>query len=482
MSRKKIRGNMANLLTYIGSLYRNPADAAKEYISNALDAWSEGRQAGIIEGSCRVEYALSRDQVRIHYNSPGMNAREFEQALDRVAASVKLGTKQIGQLGIGLFAFNQIGDRCTFYSRKSGADRTVKVSLRRQSDEAEIEAAVRRESLEEPGMTVVIGGLQHDPTKARGPLSAERLQHVFAQQFDRYLRTGELSVGITSGSRNYEVRPVEIALPAVGEAFGEVHLAADWQKVFRSRFWFDATGRGVVSIRHRGVPIVEDLKAIQAYGLEDSVYAQGYIKGFIDADFLRPLPARTGFEQNQDWIKLLEELDRMRPTIEAEVDDLRLQEEEKRLTETQRKAVRLAREILDQNEFRDLELLGGLRRPRAAIEHSRVSHPSGRTDGTKSKDSGREKREGGLRVSLAEMPFEEGPSEHSRFVSGVVQVNTSNPDYRVEHKRSPDAALAYDVLMIGKETIAYTDHSRWANYYLEKLLSFHFQVRRRAKG
>ncbi len=46
-----------------------------------------------------------------------------------------------------------------------------------------------------------------------------------------------------------------------------------------------------------GVTIVDDIKTFFAYGLEESVYANGDVKGFIEADFLTPLPARTGFER-----------------------------------------------------------------------------------------------------------------------------------------------------------------------------------------
>ncbi len=79
--------------------------------------------------------------------------------------------------------------------------------------------------------------------------------------------------------------------------------------------YFEPFGKGVVGIRHNGVVIVDNIKNLDAYGLEESVYADGYIRGFIDADFLSPLPARTGFEENADWMNFLEELDKLRPSI-----------------------------------------------------------------------------------------------------------------------------------------------------------------------
>lgn len=481
MAKKKIQGNMANLLTYIGNLYRNPADAIKEYISNALDEWRKARDRGEMKGPCEVTYSLEKGKIIIDYNSPGMDKKEFDVALDKVAESAKPGLTipQIGELGIGIFAFNQVGNNCCFYSKKAKGMPTVKVVLRKQSDEAEIETATKRESRKNPGMTIVIGGLQHDPTRLRGPLSAERLQHIFAEKFDAYLREGNLRITITCAGRIYEVQPLGISLPCVGEAFKEVHLSSDWQKVFGCQFWFDPSGRSRVSIRHTGIPVVEDLKSIQAYGLEQSVYADGYLKGYIDADFLRPLPARACFEENQDWLQFLVELDKIRPSIEDEIEELRLREQEKKLTEVQKEAISLAREILNQEQFKDLELLWGLRKRRGPVTHPRVTHPVGKQTGTKSKEEGTLGRLGGMRIALEETPFEDGFSQHSRFLSGIVQVNARNPDYKM--LGSQEAKLAYATIMIGKETIAYQDKSKAVNDFLEKLLSFMFQVKRRIK-
>jgi hypothetical protein len=473
---------MANLLTYIGSLYRNPADAIKEYISNAVDEWRRARDMGEMEGPCEVSYLLEKSKITIDYNAPGMSEKEFGEALDKVADSAKPGltTLQIGQLGIGIFAFNQIGTNCTFYSKKAKGMPTTKVVLRRQSDDAEMETATKRESRKEPGMTIVIAGLQHDPTRLRGPLGAERLQHMFAEKFDPYLREGNLKLTITCGSKPYQVEPLAIDLPSVGEAFREVHLSSDWQKVFNCQFWFDASGRSKVAIRHTGIPVVEDIKAVQAYGLEESVYAGGFLKGYIDADFLKPLPARAGFEENQDWLQLLLELDKLQPSIEDEIEELRLEAEEKKLTQIQRRAIELAREILNQGDFKGLELLGGLRRQRAHITQHPGPH-KGIETGTRSAKPGAISHPGGMRIAFEEVSFEDGPSRHSRFLSGIVQVNKANADYKREMVGPEEAKLAYATLMIGKETVAYNDKSKAANDFLEKLLSFMFQVKRKAK-
>jgi len=359
-------GNLATVLRLLGSLYRNPADAVKEHVSNAIDEHLKAKSVGKALPICQVNFTLKKDKVIIEY-SYGMSKEEFKDALQQVADSAKksLNIKQIGQLGIGMFSFFQIGKKCIFLSKKGKGYETVKVILREGSNNAEFETAKKRERLSDPGIKIIISGLMFDPTKPRGPLSPTKLQKVFAEKFDPYLKNKSLEIIIRSKRGTYTVKPLKIDLPRVGESYKNWPLAEDRDKRFSLGLYFDPSGKGRVGIRHMGVAIVDNIKDLSAYGLEESVYANGDVKGFIDADFLKPLPARTGFEENKDWIKLLDELDKLRPSIEAEVENLKQKEAEKKLTEIQKKSIELAKDILNTEEFKDLELLEGLgRKPR----------------------------------------------------------------------------------------------------------------------
>ena len=52
--------NKVNALITLGSMYRNAAEAIKEYVSNALDEWSLARRSGRTEGPCRIHFTLYR--------------------------------------------------------------------------------------------------------------------------------------------------------------------------------------------------------------------------------------------------------------------------------------------------------------------------------------------------------------------------------------------------------------------------------------
>ena len=62
-------------------------------------------------------------------------------------------------------------------------------------------------------------------------------------------------------------------------------------------------------------------------------------------------------------------------------------------------------------------------------------------------------------------------------MAGTVQVNTHNEDFKREQLGTEQERLAYGALMIGKETIVYNDLSGASNDFLEKMVSYLFQVK-----
>ena len=45
--------NKANALITLGSMYRNAADAIKEYVSNALDEWAKAKTESKNQDQCK---------------------------------------------------------------------------------------------------------------------------------------------------------------------------------------------------------------------------------------------------------------------------------------------------------------------------------------------------------------------------------------------------------------------------------------------
>ncbi len=481
-----IQLHVANALQWLGTLYRSPADALKEHVSNAIDEHVKAQDAGAARDRCHVVFTLERRHVTVEYPY-GMSRTEFEAALQRVANSAKrAGTaRAIGRLGIGIFSFQQIGRKCTFYSRKTTAAETLRVELKEGSDQASIETALARERLDAPGVRVVISELKFDPTRPRGPLAPDALRRYLAEKFDAYLREGWLTIEIRSGVGRFPVVPARITLPRLLSDLPQVAMPDDRTQIARLELYFDPSGRGRVAIRHRGVTVADTLTSASAYGLEDTAWAQGHVRGVIDADFLTPLPARSGFEEDERWIALLDTLDRYLPTLEAELQEHLASHRARQASEIGERAMRLARDILDLDEFRDLALPGGLAKrgrpvpPDAGLPAAPAAKRTrGKADAPR--DPGAERSRLGRRIRYEEVPFEAGSPAHSRFVDGVVQANSQHPDY-ADAARGTESRLAYAALMIGKESIAFNDRSGAAGDFLEKLLDFVFKLQARSR-
>jgi hypothetical protein len=364
MSKIQIQMNLGNALKRLGKLYNNPAEAIKEHISNAIDEHMKAKFAGCAVDVCEVDFKLEKDKVTIEYPY-GMSYEEFKNALNSVADSNKkdMQLQQIGRLGIGMFSFSQIGRKCEFYSRKS--DETIKVVLHEGGEEADINLTPKKqEQLEKPGIKIILSGLYVDPTEKRSQLSPNRLKKVFSEKYYSFLQKGTLKIRITCNKELCNVEPAKIELPKVGAAYKEWNVRKDRTKKICLELFYDESGKGKVCIRHSGVTVIEDIGAISAYGVEESMLGSGEIMGFIDADFLAPNPARSIFEENNDWIEFIDELLKIIPAIEAEVEDLKEKESQKKLSEIQKQAVQMAQDILNMEEFNELMLLDGMGRSR----------------------------------------------------------------------------------------------------------------------
>ncbi len=495
--------NKANALIALGSLYRNAGDAIKEYVSNALDEWQRARADEGASGPCEVGFKLAKDSITIGYNSPGMDEGEFEEALKRVVDSPKAGAAipQIGYLGIGLWAFNQIGAKAVFLSKRENAP-TVKVVLRRHSHQAEFVKTEKGEEMGRPGMKIVISGLFQDPTKQYGPLSPERLRHSLAERFDAYVRSGELRITICCGGRALPVEALKVDLPKVGKG-----QYGSGSRSIRCELRFDPAGTGRVAVRHTGVVVIEDMKNLVEYGLEGTPFTNGYLRGSIDADFLTPLPARARFAENKDWEDFLSILRQIGPELDRELDAQHQKSESEKQEKIIRKAFRLAREVFTEDEFSDLELIAGLSRlaKRQTEENGRHNgsgngHINGALQTTVSlnveaaghsgaanggsifqvtRPVGRTPSHRRQVVHARGVPFQGNLLKHSRVYDGVVEINTESPDYLAMMEGPKAQRVAYLAMMLGKEVIAHNEQKVPDDEALEKMLTYSLRVLRR---
>jgi hypothetical protein len=126
-------------------IYRTPANALKEIVSNAFDA-----DAHRVHISTNAPYF---DIFTCEDDGTGISAREFEEVMDRIGSSAKreqgnISTETdrpiIGKIGIGLLAVAQICRKFSFISKKKGTKKYFHATIDlKQFEEVESEKSYK---------------------------------------------------------------------------------------------------------------------------------------------------------------------------------------------------------------------------------------------------------------------------------------------------------------------------------------------------
>lgn len=487
MARKSIELHKGNALAYLGGLYKNQREAAKEYISNAIDGWFSAN--GTAGPQCIVDIHFTPSSIRIESSGyPGMNDVDFDQAMLNVAQSLKVGalTRQVGERGIGLFAFQQFANKAIFWSKKQAGGPTWRFELRKGIADYDWQQAIRRESLGDPGVVVELSELTRSPLTNGAALHPNLLYEFLQEMYAVDLREDRLHLSLHWKGRIVQVPPPAINLEQVApwlEAGGYVPVHGP----VTGELYFEPSGTGRVSIRHKGVVIVRSVGELEPLweGFSTSVLCTGYLEGAFDADFLTPLATRNQFEENGAWLAFGDWLQSNAPLIAEEVQDRIDTMELQRLDQVEAEARRLAGKALRSPMLRSLQLLGGTRpnrnRSRKEQEGQLPLEP------TKTPKVPREPRtippteeidrSAGMAIRLLERPFPPAKrSLHSEYDGeGRIIINTQHAHYkRFVGKGQTRTEIWYEAMLIGKETVGYNFDS--ATDALERLTAFTCEI------
>lgn len=365
MSLRMQFGDTANAIKYLGTHYTDPRAGIAEQISNALD---EHRKSDT-SGPCVIEVELQEDTIIIQYPY-GMSEEKFRKELQDIANCGKqdLEVEQIGRFGIGLFSFMRMGKKAEFLSKANPEDRCTKVTISEGTDKVDINTPKKREVRkhgldEQAGICIKISRLKSDPTDGRKKLGWSKLPSHLSRKFSSFLRSGDLEIRLKypANDKVVEVEPPSIDLPRIAENFGPFYIKGDEEKEVSLQLYHHPEGNGVVKIRQAGVVVVEDVSEMDDdYGLAESVFGSGDLHGFIDADFLKPLPSRNAFEETEDWFHFLVKLDEIEPALQAEIQKRKREREMRKKKRMQKQAAEIVEKIFDEDEIlRELELFEG---------------------------------------------------------------------------------------------------------------------------
>lgn len=150
-------------------LYRSPADALKELISNAYDA-----------DSPTVEIIFSSDfeTLTVKDKGKGMKIEQFIQIMETIGGSSKRsidtanqdttpsGRKIVGRIGIGLLSVSQIANKLEIHSTTSGSSEGFKASIEFDQFASEQARKIRITELWEEEKPIKLGNYFYSPMKA----------------------------------------------------------------------------------------------------------------------------------------------------------------------------------------------------------------------------------------------------------------------------------------------------------------------------
>lgn len=120
-------------------LYKDPLDALREYIQNAIDA-----------KATRVEITLTKDVISVKDNGSGMTPKQAEQAI-RLGISEKNPVDHVGFRGIGIYSSFELCDRLEIHTRADTAQPPSLISVDFRAIRAMLaEEGERRKQRKEP--------------------------------------------------------------------------------------------------------------------------------------------------------------------------------------------------------------------------------------------------------------------------------------------------------------------------------------------
>lgn len=162
---EKIRlriGDLAKAVLITGQAYQDPKDALNEFVSNAADEYVEtGRRGERIRIILRRKG--KRPVVAVEDAGRGMSAERLREVARNLFRSTKADDpRTIGEKAIGILSFQQLGGRCSIYSRADGSPDTWVLHLARGSPRASLQKAEAHRRRSTPGTTAYLHDLDPD--------------------------------------------------------------------------------------------------------------------------------------------------------------------------------------------------------------------------------------------------------------------------------------------------------------------------------
>ncbi|MFB6212878.1 MAG: hypothetical protein ABEI53_03645 [Candidatus Magasanikbacteria bacterium] len=351
----ELQGHLPSLLKRLAEECNSKTKALAEHVQNCLDEHKERGESR----SCEIIFTIRRKKIEIFYPY-GMTLEDFDDSFKRIGKSPKRqDPNKIGRHGTGIFKFMKLGNKLTFYSRKNEKDDGIEVTLREGSEKAEVNSLKKRD-LRCTGIKIVISELHTKGTY----IKRSQLEAALQREFGNFIRREVIKIKLDYPSGNYVVDKPEFDLPPLAENWGKVAMEETGNPI-EFELYYDPSEKGEVTILEPAGTGIESISEVEkSFGLHDTVWTSGKVSGFIHTSKtkLKPVNSRENFLRDNSWNGLVLTLHKLQDSLEAEIEKMEKERERQKRSQLRERSIDLAREILDDSQFEDLDLPGRVNR------------------------------------------------------------------------------------------------------------------------
>lgn len=493
-------GNLGKAVLITGQAYQDPKDALNEFVSNAAD---EYREAGL--KGARIRVVLRRrgryPVIAVDDCGRGLTPDRLRQMARNLFESTKADDpRTLGEKGIGLLAFQQIGGRCDVVSRTADSVVSHMLSLERGKSNAKLSAAPRHRARTEPGTTVYLSDLDPDALRV---LTQRKVVDYLRRRRGAALAAGDYSIEVIEGRHGEVVTAeepdgVKLRIPAQHTLWGliEFELYVSTRPDRRRR---------VAVVGRAGTTIIDDISEIEEF--EGFPWSSDQVAGRVVFESLRQSAGRRAILRDRFAFPLfIDSVRSIEPAVVKTLEQVAKEVDEAtadRLADTVRRVFsRVLKELADlDNPMRTptgtQEGQGGLllEEGEDAGDPGRVvsprdepaespgigdllpkegTDPAGDPPPAGAKPSG-----GGSRSLPTLLPDPSPDGVRSRFDpdQGIVYYNENHPDYQLL-KDSEQGLVDYLSTLVAKEYVVYNNPRAEPNELAEEMVRMVVRVRR----
>jgi hypothetical protein len=321
-------GSQENAILYLQQSQTDPQKAVAELVENSIDA--RARKVTITRERKGGHICLSILDDGEGVPADAKGDPDMERVATRIGDSIKRKLSEEGregvqgQFGIGLLGFAAVGEEFSLRSRREGS-KTREIRLR--AFDTDYEPTESPEQLPGRGTQAVIRGVRRD---VQNRLTAEKLQRYLSEELRDRVRQSGVRIVIedrVGAHKTLSVTPREFSGRSLATGQKEISTAAGRLKLDLYAAFPKEGERALVSLARNGTRLLADIQECEE--LRHSPWDGNALEGVIDLGGLNPSPAtRRGFLPDKAYETLIDELKKLEPSIQFEVDELRKRFEE----------------------------------------------------------------------------------------------------------------------------------------------------------